>query len=62
MWKEPMQRRTISSAYTFWMKYVFPCLWISGFGAGAFILWFDLARGKHGELPPAGMKYAFARN
>jgi hypothetical protein len=60
MWKERMQRRTISSAYTFWMKYVFPCLWIPGFGGGAFILWFDLARGKHGELPPVGMKYAFA--
>jgi hypothetical protein len=55
-----VQKQTISSASTFWMKFVFPPLWISGFGFGAFILWFGLARGKHGELPPAAMKYAFA--
>jgi hypothetical protein len=42
------------------MKFVFPALWIPGFGFGAFILWFGLARGKHGELPPAALKYAFA--
>ena len=42
------------------MKFVFPGLWIPGFGFGAFILWFGLARGKYGELPPAAIKYAFA--
>jgi hypothetical protein len=56
----PMQRQTISSALTFWIKYVYPTLWIPGFGAGAFIVWFGLARGKHGELPPEAMKYTFA--
>jgi hypothetical protein len=56
-----MQRlTTISSAYTFWMKYVFSSIWISGFGSGAFVLWFGLAHGKDGNLPPAAMKYAFA--
>jgi hypothetical protein len=55
-----VQKQTISSASTFWMKFVFPALWIPGFGFGAFILWFGLARGKHGELPPAALKYAFA--
>jgi len=56
-----MQRlTTISSAYTFWMKYVFSSLWISGFGSGTFILWFGLARGKDGGLPPEAMKYLFA--
>jgi hypothetical protein len=55
-----VQKQTISSASTFWMKFVFPAIWIPGFGFGAFILWFGLARGKHGELPPAAMKYAFA--
>ncbi len=55
-----MQKQTISSASTFWMKFVFPPLWIAGFGFGAFILWFGFARGKLGELPPVGLKYAFA--
>ena len=55
-----MQKQTISSATTFWMKFVFPPLWICGFGFGAFVLWFGLARGKSGELPPDAMKYAFA--
>jgi hypothetical protein len=27
-----VQERTLSSAWTFWIKYVFPALWISGFG------------------------------
>jgi hypothetical protein len=27
-----VQDRTLSSAWTFWMKYVLPVLWISGFG------------------------------
>jgi hypothetical protein len=55
-----MRKQTISSASTFWMKFVFPPLWIAGFGFGAFILWFGLARGKLGELPPIGLKYTFA--
>jgi hypothetical protein len=55
-----MERQTISSASTFWIKFVLPALWIPGFGFSAFILWFGLARGKYGELPPTAMKYLFA--
>jgi hypothetical protein len=58
--REPLQPRTISSAGTFWIKYVFPCVWISAFGTGAFHLWFDIAHGKNGEHPPEAMKYFFA--
>jgi hypothetical protein len=47
-----MPQRTISSAYTFWMKVVFPNFWISGFGFGTFIVWFGTARGRNGEPPP----------
>jgi hypothetical protein len=46
------------SAYTFWMKYVFSSIWISGFGA-AICSMFCLARGKNGDLPPEAMKYAW---
>ena len=56
----PMPQRTISSAYTFWMKFVFPIFWISGFGFGAFIVWFGTARGRNGEPPPEIIKYIFA--
>ena len=34
-----MQERTLSSAWTFWMKFIFPAVWISGFGFGAVQLW-----------------------
>jgi hypothetical protein len=42
------------------MKFVFPPFWVLTFGIGPYILWFGLARGKHGEVPPEAMKYAFA--
>ncbi len=32
-----MQERTLSSAWTFWMKYVFPVVWISGFGSATIL-------------------------
>ena len=53
-------QRTISSAYTFWMKFVFPPFWIFGFGFGTFIVWFGTARGRNGEPPPEIIKYIFA--
>jgi hypothetical protein len=31
--------RTLSSAWTFWAKYLFPVMWISGFGFGTILLW-----------------------
>src|ERR1019366_6335759 len=32
-----VQERTLSSAWTFWMKYVFPVVWISGFGSATIL-------------------------
>jgi hypothetical protein len=56
----PIPQRTISSAYTLWMKFVFPIFWIVGFGFGTFIVWFETARGRNGEPPPEVIKYIFA--
>jgi hypothetical protein len=54
------QGKTISSAYTFWIKFVYPTLWIPGFGFGTFILWSGLAHGKNGGAPPEVIKDLFA--
>ena len=51
--------KTISSAQTFLMKYVFPVVWIAGFGAGTLGLWFGSMRDSHGALPPPEMKWQF---
>ncbi|RXH18269.1 hypothetical protein EAS54_13105 [Bradyrhizobium guangzhouense] len=50
-----MHRRHLSSAWTFCAKFVFPALWISGFGMGTILLWLDLMHGKNNELPPPGV-------
>jgi hypothetical protein len=51
-----MQERTLSSAWTFWMKFIFPAVWISGFGTGTVLLWLsDLVNPK----PPPQMKLVF---
>ena len=34
-----MQNRTLSSDWTLWTKFVFPVVWIVGFGAGSATLW-----------------------
>jgi hypothetical protein len=51
-------QRTISSAYTFWMKFVFPIFWIVTFGFGTFTVWFGTA-GRNGEPPPDVIKCIF---
>jgi len=35
----PVNPRTLSSAQTFWMKFIFPAVWISVFGLGTLTLW-----------------------
>jgi hypothetical protein len=52
-------RRTVSSARTFFMKWVFPALWIVGFGLGACALWCDALHGPNGVPPPEWMKWLF---
>jgi hypothetical protein len=43
-----MNPRTLSSAQTFWMKFIFPGVWIPLFGAGMLALW----PVTHAKLPP----------
>ena len=51
----------LSSAQTFWMKVVFPVLWIGGFAVGT-IAMFLAGDGLHdnaGHLPPSWVKWIF---
>ncbi len=34
-----MQERTLSSGWTFWMKFLFPAIWIACFGFGTILIW-----------------------
>lgn len=49
-----MQRRRLSSAQTFFIKIVFPVLWIGVFGAVTFVLFFagDSLPGRNRTSPP----------
>jgi hypothetical protein len=51
--------RDLSSAWTFWAKFVFPLVWISGFGLGTIFLWFDDFHGSNNAIPPPEMKFVF---
>jgi hypothetical protein len=48
-----MRKSDLSSAWTFPAKFVFPVLWISGFGLGTAFLWFNAFH------PPVVIKFAF---
>jgi hypothetical protein len=54
-----MKRRTISSAHTFWMKFVFPIIWISLFGLGTLGLFLGAFRGRDNNPPEAWLKWQF---
>ena len=54
-----MNARTLSSSQTFWMKFVFPTIWISGFGLGTLALFLEVLRGADNTLPPPEMKWMF---
>jgi hypothetical protein len=51
--------KTLSSAQTFFMKVLFPPVWISMFGLGTLALWFGAMHGKNGSQPPEAMKWLF---
>jgi hypothetical protein len=54
-----MQERVLSSAWTFWAKFVLPSLWISGFGLATVLLWSGgLIDGGNG-MPPLQTKFVF---
>jgi hypothetical protein len=46
-----MNSRRLSSAFTFIYKFIFPIVWISGFGFGTLMLWVG--------SPPSEMKWMF---
>jgi hypothetical protein len=54
-----MQERTLSSASTFWMKFVFPPVWILSFGIVAILLSFGGLNDRSNAMPPPQMKFAF---
>ena len=58
-WIRESMRRTISSAQTFFMTWVFPFLWIGGFGFGTCAHWIDALRGGNGVPPPVWMKWQY---
>ncbi len=51
--------RVLSSPTTSFWRYVFPALWIGGFGVGTLALWLGAFHGRHGEPPPEFMRWLF---
>lgn len=51
--------RRISSAQTFLMKYLFPVIWIGGFGLGTLTLWVHIIPANAANPPPVAMKWQF---
>jgi hypothetical protein len=53
-----MHESELSSAWTFPSKFVFPAVWMAGFGFGTIVLWFDALHGNN-ALPPPQVKFVF---
>lgn len=49
----------LSSNLTVFYKFIFPTVWIGGFGAGTVALWLNAMTDKYGSPPPIAMKYQF---
>jgi len=54
-----VNERTLSSAWTFWQKFVFPTLWISMFGFGSLGLFLGVFHDGDDAAPPGWMKWLF---
>jgi len=52
-------QRDLSSSLTVWWKFIFPAIWISGFGAGTVGLWLGAFHGRNNEPPPDWMRWQF---
>ena len=52
-------KRELSSSATVWWKFVFPAIWISGFGAGTAALWLGVFHGRDNQPPPDWMRWQF---
>ena len=53
-----MTERTISSGQTILVKFIFPVVWIGGFGLGTMALWLAPLHAR-GGAPPPEMKWLF---
>lgn len=51
--------RVLSSSSTFSWRYIFPTIWITGFGAATLGLWLGAFHGRHGEPAPEFMRWLF---
>jgi len=54
-----MQERTLSSAWTFLMKFIIPPVWMVGFGIGAIVFWLGNPVDGNHPPPPPQMKFVF---
>jgi hypothetical protein len=52
-----MPKRDLSSALTFSAKFIFPALWISSFGLGTALSWFDGLHDGNNAAPPPELKF-----
>ncbi len=52
-------QRELSSSATVWWKFIFPLIWISGFGAGTVALWLGAFHGRDNQPPPIWMRWQF---
>lgn len=54
-----MHERNLSSAWTFWTKFILPVVWISGFGTGTILLWLGRFHDRNNAMPPPQEKFVF---
>jgi hypothetical protein len=54
-----MHERILSSAWTFSAKFIFPAVWISGFGLVTIFLWLGGLHDRNNALPPPQLKFVF---
>ena len=54
-----MYERTLSSVWTIWTKFVFPAVWISGFGLTAILLFSGVLVDKNNATPPGQVNFGF---
>jgi hypothetical protein len=54
-----MHESELSSAWTFPAKFVFPAVWIAGFGLATILLWFGGMHDRNNALPPPQVKFVF---
>ncbi|MGC3990226.1 MAG: hypothetical protein QM796_11200 [Chthoniobacteraceae bacterium] len=52
-------QRELSSSLTAWWKFIFPAIWISGFGAGTAALWLGAFHGRDNQPPPDWRRWQF---